>query len=89
MGQSFLNEATFFDPRFHGDFALHESIFEITHLKIQVVKRFKDILEVSFINKSNNIKNEDNCADSSINFRKCSSKFFCVIHFKIDGNIFC
>lgn len=76
MGQNFLNEATFFDTRFHKDFALHESIFEISHLKIQLLKRFKNVLEVSFINQNHNIKCEENSPDSLINFRKCSSKFF-------------
>ncbi|XP_037807752.1 uncharacterized protein LOC119601094 [Lucilia sericata] len=73
MVQSFLNEATFFDTRFHRDFALQESRFDITNIKSQVLTRFKHILQVSYINKKQNVKTEHNSTDSSTNVRKCSS----------------
>ncbi|KAI8122114.1 Zinc finger BED domain-containing protein 1 [Lucilia cuprina] len=73
MVQSFLNEATFFDTRFHRDFALQESSFDITNIKSQVHKRFKHILQVFYINKTQNVKTEQNSTDSSISARKCSS----------------
>ncbi|XP_065359157.1 uncharacterized protein LOC135953272 [Calliphora vicina] len=72
MAQNFLNEATFFDTRFHRDFALQESHFEITDLKTQVLARFKHILHVT-LNKTHNIKIEQNSEDSMMTYRKCSS----------------
>lgn len=74
MAQHFLNEATFFDPRFHRDFALHEAQFDVVNVKNHVLKRFNHILQVTYVNKPSDIKIEPNTSDSR-NTRKCSSKY--------------
>ncbi|KAM7356098.1 uncharacterized protein ACRADG_001946 [Cochliomyia hominivorax] len=69
----FLNEATFFDMRFHRDFVLEKSGFEISNLKSVVLKRFRNVFELSCMNKNQNIKAEQSTSDSFENIRKCSS----------------
>lgn len=73
--QSFLKEATFFDPRFHRHFGLSATVCDFHHLKSQVVKRFKSDLNVTEVKKgSENIKTTDTSNMLKKNSVKCSSK---------------
>ncbi|TMW50799.1 hypothetical protein DOY81_004128 [Sarcophaga bullata] len=87
--QDFLKEATFFDPRFHRNYAIPDSFCDFNHLKSQVIKRFKVALNVTETKEFENIKTKEISNRFKTNSGKCSSlkMFFkrdsCTINAKL------
>ena len=72
--QNFLKEATFFDPRFHRNFAIPDNFCDINHLKSQVIKRFKVALNLTEVKVLENIKTKEISNRFMTDSGKCSSK---------------
>ena len=72
--QNFLKEATFFDPRFHRNFAIPDNFCDFNHLKSQVIKRFKISLNLTEVKEFENMKTKEICNRFMTNSGKCSSK---------------